>query len=333
MLFEKLSKRDSPFITKKKQLKTVPKKCVADSDYFSVTTKKNSVSNNVVADSIVLKHSHLLGVLDGVELGIPSDDNSRNVLVVGGAGTGKTHNYIKSNLLRGNQLAIIIDTCELLYKEYGDYFREKGYKVLSVDAYKCDDTEEAKNDVEDIVNCATEYFRNNSGYGLGYLFIQKDFNSNRCVNAITEQIIERILDYYAKNNKASTKHIHFYLDEFAKFYLPKINLYLSVAHKYNIGFSLVVQTVEQIMKIYEKNETYQTIFGNADIMVFTRVMCKTDLDFLGKMVAKAENKTIAMKAEIAKLFSSYTNGNKQLIIFRNEKPIVCDKLNPDDYKR
>lgn len=165
-------KKDFSFATKKKQLKTIPKRCVIDSDYYSVSTKNNSVSNSVVADKIVLRHSHLLGLLDSVEIGVPSDNNSRNILVVGSAGTGKTHNYIKSNLLRGNRLAIIVDTCGLLYKEYGDYFREKGYKVMSVDAYKCDDTEEAKSDVGNIVRVATKYFRNGSGYGCGYLFIQ-----------------------------------------------------------------------------------------------------------------------------------------------------------------
>lgn len=65
-------------------------------------------------------------------------------------------------------------------------------------------------------------------------------------------------------------------------------------------------------------------------MVFTRAMCKTDLDFLCKLIAKTDKEMIAAKQEVAKLFA---NTQKQIVVFRGCKPIICDKPNPDNYKK
>ncbi len=285
---------NSLFITKKRQLKNVLKKCIvakADTNYRP-----------------------LLGVLDGQAIDVPCGNNNNNVLVVGIAGSGKTHNYIKSNLLRGDHLAIVIDRGEILYKKYGDYFRTKGNKVLSVTCQKAEDTE---NSIEDMVDCISRYFDNH----LGYLFIQIDvFNQNPNTDILIQRLAEHFLS--CKN----TTPVHFYLDEFSQLNLPKIVIYLAVARNNNVGFSIIVQTIEQLKMKYAEDDIYQLILANTDNMIFTRVMTKTDFDILCKLIVKNDKDEIAVRKKCAEVFS---DSQKQIAVIRECKAIICDKLNPD----
>lgn len=58
---------------------------------------------------------------------------NNNVLVVGAAGSGKTRSIVSPNILQAVGSYIITDPKGLLYKKYGKYLREKGYKVRILD--------------------------------------------------------------------------------------------------------------------------------------------------------------------------------------------------------
>lgn len=58
---------------------------------------------------------------------------NNNVLVVGTSGAGKTRSIVIPNLLQATGSYIISDPKGSLYKEYGDYLRDKGYEVRVLD--------------------------------------------------------------------------------------------------------------------------------------------------------------------------------------------------------
>lgn len=55
---------------------------------------------------------------------------NNNDLIIGPSGAGKTRNYVKPNVLQGNESLIIADTKGSLYEEVGPTLRNNGYKVL-----------------------------------------------------------------------------------------------------------------------------------------------------------------------------------------------------------
>lgn len=58
---------------------------------------------------------------------------NNNVLVVGAAGSGKTRSIVSPNILQASGSYVITDPKGLLHKKYGEYLREKGYKVRVLD--------------------------------------------------------------------------------------------------------------------------------------------------------------------------------------------------------
>ena len=55
---------------------------------------------------------------------------AKNILVVGGTGSGKTHMYVMPNALQANQDFFFTDTKGTLSKNLGQMFADRGYDVL-----------------------------------------------------------------------------------------------------------------------------------------------------------------------------------------------------------
>lgn len=56
-----------------------------------------------------------------------------NVLIVGASGSGKTWGIVTPNLLQASGSYIVSDPKGNLYDRYGDYLRQKGYRVRLLD--------------------------------------------------------------------------------------------------------------------------------------------------------------------------------------------------------
>lgn len=85
-------------------------------------------------DNILLTNTEKLSMSN--RMTITKTDNfnrNKNVVVVGGAGSGKTRFYVTPNLLQLHSSYMISDSKGLLYKEFGNYFRENGYVVKVID--------------------------------------------------------------------------------------------------------------------------------------------------------------------------------------------------------
>jgi len=55
--------------------------------------------------------------------------SNNNVIVVGSSGTGKTHNFLKPNILQCNTNMVISDAKGTLFKECGHVLERNGYTI------------------------------------------------------------------------------------------------------------------------------------------------------------------------------------------------------------
>lgn len=83
---------------------------------------KNADNNIILTDNVQLS-------LDTVQTG-----KNLNVCVIGGAGTGKTYNYVLPNILQANTSYVITDHGGYLLNKTGEFLKEQGYiiKVLNL---------------------------------------------------------------------------------------------------------------------------------------------------------------------------------------------------------
>lgn len=58
---------------------------------------------------------------------------NNNVLVVGASGAGKSRSIVEPNLLQATGSYVLSDPKGLLYKKYGNFFKEQGYEVKLLD--------------------------------------------------------------------------------------------------------------------------------------------------------------------------------------------------------
>lgn len=84
---------------------------------------------------------------------------NNNVLVVGASGAGKTRSIVTPNILEATGSYIVSDPKGNLYKKYGDYLRERGYKVKKLDFTDPENSEKYNffryiNSTQDIVSTA-----------------------------------------------------------------------------------------------------------------------------------------------------------------------------------
>ncbi len=61
---------------------------------------------------------------------------NNNDLVCGATGCGKTRGYVIPNLRMAEQSMIVCDTKGVLYGEYEQELRQKGYEVLNIDLFR-----------------------------------------------------------------------------------------------------------------------------------------------------------------------------------------------------
>ncbi len=89
--------------------------------------------NNRLAEK---KADNNIILTDDVQLSLDTAKTGKNlnVCVVGGAGTGKTYNYVLPNILQANTSYVITDRCGYLLKKTGKFLKDQGYiiKVLNL---------------------------------------------------------------------------------------------------------------------------------------------------------------------------------------------------------
>ncbi|HEO6695214.1 TPA: type IV secretory system conjugative DNA transfer family protein [Streptococcus agalactiae] len=100
----------------------------------------------------------------------PQYDRNKNLVVIGGSGSGKTFRYVKPNLIQMNCSNIVVDPKDHLAEKTGKLFLENGYQVKVLDLVNMTNSDgfnpfryvETENDLNRLL---TVYFNNTKGNG------------------------------------------------------------------------------------------------------------------------------------------------------------------------
>lgn len=261
---------------------------------------KNSDNNIILTDDVQLS-------LDTAQTG-----KNFNVCVVGGAGMGKTWNYVLPNILQANTSYVITDRDGYLLKKTGKFLKEQGYiiKVLNLnDTEVCNEDTVTNMELDLIGDRKTAIFItlptfNNSRNALSSVLVTQIFNAlyNR-----TESL---------PNNKLPV-HVRFMLDEFPNsLYIPDIEKHMAVCVHKNISVNIILQCIEQLQTLYSN---WEIILNNCDSLLFLG----------GRSVETLKRLSAFTRINIDKLFA--LNAYECVLNIRELPPIYGKKFDPEKH--
>lgn len=119
------------------------------------------------ADNILLTHSERLTMENRLPQGKKQYERNKNVLIVGGAGSGKTRFYATPNLLQMHSSYVLTDSKGGLLRETGQLFKDAGYKIKVFDLVTRKNTDgynpfHYMKDEDDIIKIVDNLMKNTS---------------------------------------------------------------------------------------------------------------------------------------------------------------------------
>ena len=124
---EVVNKVELPKAPMKKSVKTYskPNFPFADKEYYEQYRKTHMNGNDMI-----------FGTYDGEPVGLSFDNDfthlNNNVTIIGSCGSGKTFNYLESNMLTGNDSKIVVTTSLYEERELIKSLKENGYKIYKL---------------------------------------------------------------------------------------------------------------------------------------------------------------------------------------------------------
>lgn len=161
--------------------------------------RKAFLSKNPFNDTILSRNVRLTLL----EKKAPQFDRNKNLVVIGGSGSGKTFRFVKPNLIQFNCSNIVVDPKDHLAEKTGKLFLENGYQVKVLDLVNMTNSDgfnpfryvETENDLNRML---TVYFNNTKGNGS-----RSDPFWDEASMTLVRAISSYLVDFY--NPPGSTK--------------------------------------------------------------------------------------------------------------------------------
>ncbi|HEO6688677.1 TPA: type IV secretory system conjugative DNA transfer family protein [Streptococcus agalactiae] len=161
--------------------------------------RKSFLSKNPFNDTILSRNVRLTLL----EKKAPQFDRNKNLVVIGGSGSGKTFRFVKPNLIQLNCSNIVVDPKDHLAEKTGKLFLEHGYQVKVLDLVNMINSDgfnpfryvETENDLNRML---TVYFNNTKGNGS-----RSDPFWDEASMTLVRAISSYLVDFY--NPPGSTK--------------------------------------------------------------------------------------------------------------------------------
>lgn len=241
-------------------------------------------------------------------ISLTDTSNNKNILVLGGAGTGKGFCFAKPNIKNGATSMIVLDPGGDYYKECGEALSEKGFEVYHIigrEKISCDC----------FLNRDLEHFHTTPKQAL---FIEMDICSTVGYPQLVA-FLEEVLAWRYKEQEDTLHlpHLQVYLDEAQAVILP-LEQWLATARLTQTGFSLLYQSLEQIRMQYKNMDA---LLRNIDHILYFGVTDDTTLQFLLQWLDGAsvlEQKKYRLKKRPAITI-------EELTFFPAEKALVMEK--------
>ena len=237
----------------------------------------------------------------------------RNILVVGGAGTGKTYNYVLPNLLQCRGSYLVVDLDGSLRDATEEIFKEKGYtiKTLRIRAMSLADAEQM--DLSKI------------SFEPTVVYISPSLDK-----ALNDAVIPMFVDKIIENTHDNGIPVHLFLDEFCN--LGQIPYFYCLLANKKISYSIIIQSPTQLELLYK--DSWLSIVGNCDIILYLGGQDIASLSFIVRMLGKETVNINGFNYE-RKVFTSDDLRRMEptdcLIISRGQTPTIDQKYDPQKH--
>lgn len=248
-----------------------------------------------------MKNILTLGQKTCIDLNVRSDGN-QNVLVVGGSGRGKSHSFVKPNLLNwmGEATLVVADPKGALEKEFGPYFKKNGYRTYSLDLIKPSNSKCGFNPM-DHITCEEDFIK------LAHVIVYSgqevrtcthmDPYWNQCAEILLsaimslvyattkdgEETFEKVLDYLAEATNDNNSLIN---SVFEKMEQIKGNVFpvrqwkkMKTVKAADKTWAGIVSTAESIIGRYDSEEV-RKLFTNKNRICFEEFLSNKSILFV-----------------------------------------------------
>lgn len=257
-------------------------------------------------------------IIQTVEL---SGNENENVLVIGRPGSGKSVSYIRPNILLEEEKSLLI--VDLHKEEFVYTYKEKlkqGYTVLEYDISSETIFEDFRNDLITHESEKVAIYLHNST-------ILSTFSAGPTPK-------ERgllVQDFFGilLNNEAWNQSLHLIIDDSELCPLPDIATLLSKAKSYNIGVSIIIQSISGLERIYDKQYALN-IIDNCESILYIGGRSQQDAEFLSDLTLDTADLIIDENSNSKPYISPEEilnmKHNNALLIEAGKKPKIIEKL-------
>lgn len=261
-------------------------------------------------------------VINTIELG---GNHSGNVLVIGAAGSGKKISYIRPNiLLEQEKSLLIVDPHKEEFKYTHKEKLEQGYRILNYDLSSETIFEDFRND---LISYGSDKL-------VIYLNDSKGLSNEKTVKERGEIVQELLKNFF--NDEIWSQNLHIILDSYERYPLPNISNFLTTAKGYRIRFSIVLQTINELVHLYDKDLATR-IISNFEAFLYTGGLSKQDVEFFsrlaGETIIQMPDENRIKKPFITPEEILTMNRNNALLIVEGEKPKIIEKLSVGESKK
>ena len=196
----------------------------------------------------------------------PKNARNKNVLVVGGSGSGKTRFWLKPNLLQCHSSYVVTDPKGSIVVECGNALLKNGYKLKILNTINFKKSMHYNpfayvHSEKDILKLVTTLMTNTKGEGSG------------------------VDPFWEKSERLLLTALIAYLHECANIgQIPNLEKLVATIRSREISACLVLQARSQLKAIYKDNA--DTIVGNMDSQIFLGGSEPTTLKDLSEMLGK-----------------------------------------------
>lgn len=248
----------------------------------------------------------------------PKYARNKNVIVIGGSGSGKTRFYVKPNLMQMPQKVsyVVTDPKGTIIVECGKMLSDAGYKIK-------------------VLN--TINFKKSMRYNPFHYMYTQLFNL----------LCDRADDQCGGQLKY---HVRLLLDEFANIGLiPKFDKLIATIRSREISASIILQSQSQLKTIYK--DAAETIIGNCDTMLFlggkesstlkeiSETLGKETIDLYNTSDTRGQSPSFGTtyqktgKELMSRDELSVMDGSKCILQLRGVRPFLSDKFDITKHKR
>jgi type IV secretory pathway TraG/TraD family ATPase VirD4 len=239
-----------------------------------------------------------------------------NVLVLGGAGTGKTRSFVMPNLFEANANYIVHDVKGYLHSETAEFLKSAGYEIILYDVNNPDVNDIAKLNLDELVK---------KDFAI---FVKTDFKSDKAAaffEEITAKLFKMTINF---ENWKLPQRTHIILEDFDDIdKIPSLLSCLEIGQQRNMAFFIIAHGLRRIK---DKYGAWQDIAINCDSTLFMGSNDKHTCGFIAHIIEQSMEQKVSLKESMSLMSAEEVENldkDKCILVMRGVKPMLSEKYN------